>query len=227
MKQVMLILFLLTQVKVWGQDSLRATFSKLYDDFRKENNLPVLKYSEELEQLASERINVVTKEADRCFSCVDWETLCPGINLHFKAISMMKAHNVDTNNKHTVSLENAALYGEFDCEILSFKPNVIKKKKNIFQKIGKFISSIFTSEDSEDIVINYSDIDYGEYKAVKKAPFNNEEIQIKLFESWKGSNSHRRAFENRTITHFGFKYYRTIHAGNPWIHGVWLGGKAK
>jgi hypothetical protein len=228
MKKMIVLICLMTQSILYSQDSISIKFTELYNNFRKENNLSVLKYSEELEKLATERIMVVSKECDKCFSCVDWETVCPGTDLHFKAISMLTAFNADTNNKINASLENAVAVPEFHCKILSSKPKEIKKKMGFFQKIGAFFSSIFDSNDSEDVSINYPDnVDRGVYQAMKKTPLKEEEIPLKMFEMWKDSKVHRRAFENKEITHYGFKYFRTIHDGNPWIHGVWIGGYEK
>lgn len=226
----MLLFIIMAQYVTYCQDSSSIMFAKIYDNFRKENNLPILKYNMELEKFAEERINVVSAETGRCYrSCYNPDLFCNGMEgQHRKFIPMAEEHNKDSSKKYRIITENSVMSQQFQCyKVITPKPQRVKKV-GFFGKISNFFSSLFTSED-EDVTIDYAKekkIEEFEFK-IEYNPTKDADVPLHLFNIWLGSIGHKNAFLKKDITHYGFKYKRVIHDGNEWIEGKWIAGTIK
>lgn len=211
MKKMIVLICLMTQSILYSQDSISIKFSELYNNFRKENNLPALQYSMELEKFAEERLKVTSDGTTECFPCRDWNLRCPTKDLHYKFEKMVKEHNKDSMSKYIVITENVAVISEF----IDSKIRINREKPIDYGK--------------EEVVIDYhnkSNEEY-EYKFLKNRPIKDDKIPYEFFNEWIGSSGHKINFQSRMITHFAFKIYRAIHNGNPYLHGIWIAGSKK
>jgi hypothetical protein len=226
MKNAFVFLVLTMHTVMLSQDSISIEFARLYNQFRKDNQLQPVEYSLELEKFAHERLRVSIEGTKECYTFGNWEDQCPTKNMHFKFIPMGLNHNENSEMEIDVVTENMALHGEFT---YSETPINSKPKKTILTKIEAFFDSLFDSE--KDITIQYSKTSNNknlyEYKIVSFDPIKETHIANVFFQDWVGSQGHKRNFMIKDLTHFAFAFCRTQKNGAPYIQAVWIGGKKK
>lgn len=107
MNKISMLLAVLSHYVLIAQDSLSIEFIKIYNQYRIQNNLPLLQYDMELDSFAKIRLVESAQGTDDCFNDPNFNGHCKdGIrNLHYRFLSNATDFN-NTNSRISVQGEN-------------------------------------------------------------------------------------------------------------------------
>jgi hypothetical protein len=197
MYKISMLLAVLSHYVLIAQDSLSIEFIKIYNQYRIQNNLPLLQYDMELDSFAMIRLVESAQGTDDCFNDPNFNGHCKdGIrNLHYRFLSNATDFN-NTNRRISVDGENMCVSSDY----------------YITRKV--FRLSSFTTYTVEDSII-----------IPKISTIKN--IAQEFLDSWISSPGHNLLLLSKKSTLFAFKTYRTMHNKKQYVHGVFVMGSLK
>ena len=107
MYKISMLLLVLSHYVLIAQDSLSIEFIKVYNQYRIQNNLPLLQYDMQLDSFAMIRLVESAQGTDDCFDDPNFNGNCKdGLrNLHYRFLSNATDFN-NTNSRISVQGEN-------------------------------------------------------------------------------------------------------------------------
>ena len=105
MYKISMLLVVLSHYVLIAQDSLSIEFIKVYNQYRIQNNLPLLQYDMQLDSFAMIRLVESAQGTDDCFTDSNFQCKDGLRNLHYRFLSNATDFN-NTNSRISVQGEN-------------------------------------------------------------------------------------------------------------------------
>ena len=155
MYKISMLLVVLSHYVLIAQDSLSIEFIKVYNQYRIQNNLPLLQYDMQLDSLAIIRLIESAKGIDDCFEDPNFRCKDSIRNLHFKYQTTVNDYH-SKNPKTTVTGENMAVIGEFGYYSPRFTYMIRRSNLHVpLQNIAEsFLKSWIDSPKHNELLLN-------------------------------------------------------------------------